>query len=93
MRISAIAGILSTPAILAVVVATSAHSAPDAIEVSPDGSRAPAPGSPDNFTGTAHSTPLFDSTDYSDMSGGEVSFERGARTAWHSHPAGQTYRN
>ncbi|WP_235623886.1 cupin domain-containing protein [Mycolicibacterium goodii] len=67
-----------------------AHADRPEIEVSPDGSRASQPVAPTNFTGEAHSKPLFDATDYSDMSGGQVSFEPGARTAWHSHPAGQT---
>jgi quercetin dioxygenase-like cupin family protein len=60
------------------------------IEVSTDGSRASQPGASTNFTGAVQSKPLFDATGYSDMSAGEVSFQPGARTAWHSHPAGQT---
>ena len=33
---------------------------------------------------------LFGSLFTSDVSGGSVAFEPGARTAWHSHPGGQT---
>jgi 4-carboxymuconolactone decarboxylase len=43
----------------------------------------------ENFTGTAHVEVLFDAVDRSGASGGSVTFEPGARTAWHSHPAGQ----
>jgi 4-carboxymuconolactone decarboxylase len=42
-----------------------------------------------NFTGSAHVEVLFDAVDPSRASGGSVTFEPGARTAWHSHPAGQ----
>jgi 4-carboxymuconolactone decarboxylase len=43
----------------------------------------------ENFTGSAHVEVLFDGVDPSRASGGSVTFEPGARTAWHSHPAGQ----
>jgi quercetin dioxygenase-like cupin family protein len=67
-----------------------AHAESAEIAISPDGSRASNPGSPTNFIGSVQSKSLFDATDYSDASGGQVSFQPGARTAWHSHPAGQT---
>lgn len=44
----------------------------------------------ENFTGTVRVLPLFDSVGASRASGSSVSFEAGARTAWHSHPLGQT---
>jgi len=47
---------------------------------------APAP----NFTGNVHIDRLFPAADPSDVGGGVVAFEAGARTAWHSHPRGQT---
>ena len=56
------AGILSATAILAVAVAAPAHAGPAVIEVVPDGSRASSPASPNNFTGKAHSKPLFSTT-------------------------------
>jgi 4-carboxymuconolactone decarboxylase len=43
-----------------------------------------------NFTGTARVDMLFGSLFTADISGGSVAFEPGARTAWHSHPGGQT---
>ena len=43
-----------------------------------------------NFTGGARVDMLFASLVAADVSGGSVAFEPGARTAWHSHPGGQT---
>lgn len=42
------------------------------------------------FTGTVHVTMLFSAEEPARVSGGRVTFEPGARTAWHSHPFGQT---
>jgi len=47
------------------------------------------PGPAANFTGTVRVTPLFDATPSSRVSGASVSFEPGARSAWHTHPLGQ----
>lgn len=43
-----------------------------------------------NFTGTARVQPLFEATDGTRATGATVEFEAGARTAWHTHPRGQT---
>ena len=43
------------------------------------------------FTGTVHIDPLFFKANApSRVTGASVTFEPGARTAWHSHPLGQT---
>lgn len=42
------------------------------------------------FTGSVRIDPLFGAEAPSRMSGSTVTFEPGARTAWHSHPLGQT---
>ena len=42
-----------------------------------------------NFTGTARVQPLFDPTAEARAFGASVSFDAGARTAWHTHPRGQ----
>ena len=42
------------------------------------------------FTGTAIISPLFDPHGDGSPGGAEVTFAPGARTNWHSHPAGQT---
>jgi 4-carboxymuconolactone decarboxylase len=47
------------------------------------------PGPSENFTGSVRVTPLFDANDPSRASGASVSFEPGARSAWHTHPRGQ----
>ena len=41
------------------------------------------------FTGTVSVTPAFPATDGIQASGGHVTFQAGARSAWHTHPAGQ----
>ena len=42
------------------------------------------------FTGTVRVDPLFNSFDAARVQGASVTFEPGARTAWHTHPLGQT---
>src|SRR5256714_7592216 len=54
------------------------------------GSRPSAKGPSDWFTGTVCIDPLFDRSDPARVSGASVTFEPGARTAWHTHPLGQT---
>jgi len=54
------------------------------------GSQPTTKGSPENFTGSVVITPLFAATDHTRAAGASVTFEPGARTAWHTHPAGQT---
>jgi quercetin dioxygenase-like cupin family protein len=47
-------------------------------------------GSADWFTGTVRIDPLFTAPDPARVRGACVTFEPGARTAWHTHPLGQT---
>ncbi|HEY5095071.1 MAG TPA: cupin domain-containing protein [Candidatus Eremiobacteraceae bacterium] len=54
------------------------------------GSQPSGNGPPEYFTGTVRIDPLFDRTDPARASGASVTFEPGARTAWHTHPLGQT---
>jgi quercetin dioxygenase-like cupin family protein len=42
------------------------------------------------FTGTVRIDPLFSATEPARAAGNAVTFEPGARTAWHTHPLGQT---
>ena len=42
------------------------------------------------FTGTVRIDPLFGATEPARAVGASVTFEPGARTAWHTHPLGQT---
>jgi quercetin dioxygenase-like cupin family protein len=59
------------------------------MEISPNGSRPAAPGRAEYFTGSVIVEPLFGAKDSMLATGGLVSFAPGARTAWHTHPAGQ----
>ncbi|MET3896546.1 quercetin dioxygenase-like cupin family protein [Devosia sp. UYZn731] len=54
------------------------------------GSKPSGKGPSDWFTGTVRVDPLFNSFDAARAQGGLVTFEPGARTAWHTHPLGQT---
>ena len=49
-----------------------------------------APGPADYFTGTVRVDRLFQAEQPGRAGGAHVTFEPGARTAWHTHPAGQT---
>ena len=61
-----------------------------AVTVARSGSRPSQQGPADNFTGSVRINPLFDPEGASDVGGASVTFEPGARTAWHTHPRGQT---
>jgi len=54
------------------------------------GSQPSRKGPTEYFTGTVRIDPLFQAPDPARVSGGSVTFEPGARTAWHTHPLGQT---
>jgi quercetin dioxygenase-like cupin family protein len=60
------------------------------MEIKSSGSQPSMKGPEDWFTGTVRIDPLFDRTDPARVSGASVTFEPGARTAWHTHPLGQT---
>lgn len=53
------------------------------------GSQPSAKGPADWFTGTVRIDPLYAVEAPSSMAGNTVTFEPGARTAWHTHPLGQ----
>lgn len=59
------------------------------IDVTSTESRPSAIGSSEYFTGEPIVDPLFDATDYSSATAGVVTFPPEARSAWHTHPAGQ----
>ncbi|SCB07082.1 (R)-mandelonitrile lyase [Rhizobium multihospitium] len=60
------------------------------MELSPAGSRLAVKGQTETFTGSVTVSPLFVANDNLPAVGGEVTFEPGARSAWHTHPGGQT---
>ena len=60
------------------------------MDISKAASRPSNPGPVDYFTGTVRITPLFEAPSPARAAGASVTFEPGARTAWHTHPLGQT---
>ena len=60
------------------------------MEIARQGSQASRQGSADWFTGVVRVDPLFNPFDAERVQGASVSFEPGARTAWHTHPLGKT---
>jgi len=60
------------------------------MEIRRVGAQPSAKGPSDWFTGTVRIDPLFQAPDPALVSGASVTFEPGARTAWHTHPLGQT---
>ncbi len=54
------------------------------------GSQPSRQGSAEHFTGNVRIDPLFQPTEPSRVSAGLVTFEPGARSAWHTHPLGQS---
>jgi len=60
------------------------------MEIKRYGSRPSAKGPAEYFTGRVRVDPLFEAADPARARGASVTFEPGARTAWHTHPLGQT---
>jgi quercetin dioxygenase-like cupin family protein len=60
------------------------------MEIKRPGSQPSVKGPAEWFTGTVRVDPLFEALDPARVSGASVTFEPGARTAWHTHPLGQT---
>src|SRR6476660_3813688 len=60
------------------------------MEIRRVGSQPSVKGPADWFTGTVRIDPLFQADAPSRASAASVTFEPGARTAWHTHPLGQT---
>jgi len=60
------------------------------MEIKRGGSQPSAKGSAEYFTGTVRIDPLMSPPEPARVVGASVTFEPGARTAWHTHPLGQT---
>ena len=60
------------------------------MEIKRSGSQASGKGPADWFTGAVRMDPLFQAPEPARVQGASVTFEPGARTAWHTHPLGQT---
>jgi len=60
------------------------------MEIKRNGTQPSSKGSADWFTGTVRVDPLFQAKAPARAASASVTFEPGARTAWHTHPLGQT---
>jgi quercetin dioxygenase-like cupin family protein len=60
------------------------------MDIKRNGSRPSNQGNAEYFTGTVQIEPLFEAPEPARVRGARVTFEPGARTAWHTHPLGQT---
>ena len=60
------------------------------MEIKRSGSEASGKGPAEWFTGAVRIDPLFTADEPARVQGASVTFEPGARTAWHTHPLGQT---
>ena len=69
--------------------AAGADSVAESQQIRRANSQASVAGPEDYFSGQVRVDPLFPATDELSASGAYVSFEPGARSAWHTHPAGQ----
>jgi 4-carboxymuconolactone decarboxylase len=77
----------ATSTILALLASASTEA--QTLVITRGGSRPVNAAPTENFTGRVRVEALFEALDPSHASGGSVTFEPGARTAWHSHPRGQ----
>lgn len=75
-------------AVVVVAMAT-AFATAQSIQITPNASTPAIIGAPKNFSGHAVVSPLFPANEFTHGTGGLVTFAPGARTAWHTHPAGQ----
>src|SRR5689334_24289861 len=60
------------------------------MDIKRSGSQPSAKGRAEYFTGAVRIDPLFETAEPARVRGASVTFEPGARTAWHTHPLGQT---
>ena len=60
------------------------------MDIKKNGTQHSGKGPEEYFTGAVRIDPLFQAPDPARVTGALVTFEPGARTAWHTHPLGQT---
>ena len=60
------------------------------MKIKRSGSQPSSKGPAEYFTGTVRIDPIINAPDPARVAGASVTFEPGARTAWHTHPLGQT---
>lgn len=79
--------LIATATALAVFAAAPAGA--ESTQIAPNGSRPSSKGPAQYFTGAVIVEPLYGANDSTSSTGGLVTFEPGARSAWHTHPGGQ----
>ena len=79
--------VATAAAVLATAMAAAALA--QTIVITPSSARTTSPGPPRAYTGAAIADTLIAPNDSSRMMAVSVTFEPGAHTAWHNHPAGQ----
>jgi quercetin dioxygenase-like cupin family protein len=77
-------------ALAAETTSAAAQSTQTGLSITRSGSQPSRKGQPENFTGVVRVDSPFRGTAPARVGGGFVTFEAGARTAWHTHPLGQT---
>src|SRR5947199_8894297 len=87
---AAATAVLGTPAMLRAQSTTAIQRKEFSMEIKRVGSQPSSQGPADWFTGTVRIDPLFQAPAPARAAGASVTFEPGARTAWHTHPLGQT---
>ena len=89
--LKATGALLATPVLLRGEVDAHSTQTPQInMEIKRVGSQPSSQGPADWFTGTVRIDPLFQAIAPARALGASVTFEPGARTAWHTHPLGQT---
>ena len=79
----------ATPQAQTAVPQVPSRSTAGSIQITPRGSQQPGKAPAEHFIGSVTIEPVFSPHDPSRASGGKVTFQPGARSAWHKHPLGQ----
>jgi quercetin dioxygenase-like cupin family protein len=74
---------------IALGIFAAAPASADSMQLVPNGSQPSTKGASQYFTGSVTVDPLYAANESTSSTGGLVTFEPGARSAWHTHPGGQ----
>ena len=80
----------SAPGIAQRLIVSNVTDRRETMDIKRNGSRPSTKGPETYFTGAVRVDPVFQVGDPMRLNAGSVTFEPGARTAWHTHPLGQT---
>lgn len=90
LKASGAAAFASTLAVPVIIRAQGAVTPPNTMKIIRNEELKSMPGPAEWFTGSTRIDPLFQPEGDARAAGASVTFEPGARTAWHTHPLGQT---